>query len=107
VLRAIWSFILAAQARGLGTCWNMHLGRGREVADLLEIPHDTVQRVCLSPLAFTVGTGFRPALRPDPDALIHWDGWETRRPSAPRVDARLGEVASRRGRTRSRDRHTD
>jgi hypothetical protein len=29
----------------------------------------------LSPLAYTVGTDFRPASRPDPDTIIHWDQW--------------------------------
>jgi nitroreductase len=81
---------LGARARGLGTCWTTHPSREREVADLLEIPHDTVQQVRLSALAFTVGTGFRPALRPDPDVLMRWDGWETGKRSAPRVVARLG-----------------
>jgi hypothetical protein len=31
--------------------------------------------VCLSPLAYTVGTDFKPAARPEPDSIIHWDTW--------------------------------
>ena len=76
VLPAMWSFMLAARARGLGTAWTtLHLMREREVADVVGIPYDTVQQVCLSPLAYTVGTDFKPAMRPDPDTIIHWDAW--------------------------------
>jgi nitroreductase len=76
VLPAMWSFMLAARARGLGTAWTtIHLMKEKEVADILGIPFDTVQQACLSPLAFTKGTDFKPALRPAPDTIIHWDGW--------------------------------
>ncbi len=76
ILPATWNFMLAARARGLGTAWTtLHLMREREVADVVGIPHDTVQQVCLSPLAHTVGTDFKPAQRPDPDTIIHWDAW--------------------------------
>jgi len=34
-----------------------------------------VQQVCLSPIAHTVGTDFQPAMRPDPDTILHWDQW--------------------------------
>lgn len=76
VLPATWSFMLAARARGLGTSWTtIHLMSEREVADVVGIPFDSVQQVCLFPLAYTVGTEFRPATRPDPDTIIHWDHW--------------------------------
>ena len=76
VLPAMWSFMLAARARGLGTCWTtIHLMMEQQVADVLGIPFDTVQQVCLSPLAFTVGTDFKPAARPPADSIIHWDQW--------------------------------
>jgi nitroreductase len=76
VLPAMWSFMLAARARGLGTCWTtLHLMQEQAVADLLAIPFDQVQQVCLSPLAYTKGTDFKPAARPDPDTIIHWDRW--------------------------------
>jgi nitroreductase len=76
VLPAMWSFMLAARARGLGTAWTtIHLMKEREVADVLGIPFDRVQQACLSPLAFTKGTDFKPAMRPEPDSVIHWDGW--------------------------------
>ena len=76
VLPAMWNFMLAARARGLGTAWTtLHLMMEQQVADIVGIPFDEVQQVCLSPLAYTVGTDFRPALRPDPETIIHWDRW--------------------------------
>jgi nitroreductase len=76
ILPAMWSFMLAARARGLGTAWTtVHLMQEQRVADILGIPFDTVQQVCLSPLAFTKGTDFKPAARPSADTIIHWDNW--------------------------------
>jgi nitroreductase len=76
ILPATWSFMLAARARGLGTAWTtVHLMMEQQVADIVGIPFDEVQQVCLSPLAFTLGTDFKPAMRPDPDTIIHWDAW--------------------------------
>ncbi len=76
ILPATWSFMLAARARGLGTAWtSVHLMMEQQVADIVGIPFDQVQQVCLSPLAYTVGTDFKPAARPDPDTIIHWDQW--------------------------------
>jgi nitroreductase len=94
VLPAVWSFMLAARARGLGTCWTtIHLARERAVADLLGIPFDTVQQVCLSPLAYTHGTDFRPALRPAVDEVVHWDGWDADRPRPPAVTGLIAAPA--------------
>jgi nitroreductase len=76
VLPGMWSFMLAARARGLGTAWTtLHLMQEQAVADILGIPFDTVQQVALSPLAFTKGTDFKAAARPNPDTIIHWDNW--------------------------------
>jgi nitroreductase len=76
VLPAMWSFMLAARARGLGTAWTtVHLMQEQAVADLLGMPFATTQQVCLSPLAYTIGTGFHPADRPEAESVIHWDRW--------------------------------
>jgi nitroreductase len=76
VMPATWSFMLAARARGLGTAWtSMHLSREQDVAEVLGIPYDTVAQAVLTPLAYTKGTDFKPAERPEPDAIIHWDTW--------------------------------
>ncbi|MDP9463381.1 MAG: nitroreductase family protein, partial [Actinomycetota bacterium] len=73
ILPAMWSFMLAARARGLGTAWTtIHLMKEQAVADIVDIPFDTVQQVCLTPLAFTRGTDFKAAERPDPDTVIDW-----------------------------------
>jgi nitroreductase len=73
IMPAMWSFMLAARARGLGTAWTtLHLMKEHAVADILNIPYDTMQQACLTPLAFTKGTEFQPAIRPDPDTVIDW-----------------------------------
>jgi nitroreductase len=73
VMPAMWSFMLAARARGLGTAWTtIHLTMEQAVADILDIPYATMQQACLTPLAFTKGTDFKPAVRPAPDTVIDW-----------------------------------
>jgi len=57
ILPAMWSFMLAARARGLGTAWtSMHRARERDVAAILGLPYDTVAQAVLTPLACTKGT---------------------------------------------------
>ena len=76
VIPGTWSFMLAARARALGTAWtSMHLAREREVAEIVGIPYETVAQAVLTPVAYTLGTDFRPAQRPEPDDVIHWDSW--------------------------------
>lgn len=76
ILPAMWSFMLAARARSLGTAWTtLHLAYEREVAEVLGIPYEQVAQAVMTPVAFTKGTDFKPAARPDPDSVIHWDGW--------------------------------
>ena len=73
ILPAMWSFMLAARARGMGTAWTtIHLTMEEAVAGIINIDFDTMQQVCLTPLAFTMGTDFKPAGRPDPDTVIDW-----------------------------------
>lgn len=75
VLPAVWSFMLAARSRGLGTCWTtVHLRFEDRVADILDLPDDVTQ-VALIPSAYTVGTDFRPAARPPLDTFVGWDSW--------------------------------
>jgi nitroreductase len=76
ILPAVWSFMLAARSRGLGTAWTtVHLEKEREVAELLGIPYDDVTQVALIPVAHTLGTDFKPASRRTVDAVTHWDTW--------------------------------
>ena len=73
ILPAMWSFMLAARARALGTAWTtIHLQMEQAVADIVDIPFDTMQQVCLTPVAFTTGTDFKPVERPAPDTVIEW-----------------------------------
>ena len=63
VLPGVWSFQLAARARGLGSTWTtFHLAHEAEIADLLGIP-DTVTQCALLPVGFYTGDGFSPAPR--------------------------------------------
>ena len=76
VLPAVWSFMLAARARGLGTAWTtIHLFHEREAADVLGIPYDDYAQVALIPLAHTIGTDFRPGPRAPLDDFARWDSW--------------------------------
>ncbi len=76
ILPAVWSFMLAARARGLGTSWTtLHLLHEKPIAELLGIPYDTVMQTALTPVAFTVGTEFKPARRKALDQVLHVDGW--------------------------------
>ncbi|MGY4712705.1 nitroreductase family protein [Mycolicibacterium sp. CBM1] len=76
VLPALWSFMLAARERGIGTAWTTcHLSYEHEMAELLGIPYDRVVQAALTPVAYTTGTSFRPAPRADPSGFVHWNSW--------------------------------
>jgi nitroreductase len=76
IMPAAWSFMLAARSRGLGTCWTtFHLASEREAAELLGIPYDDVMQAALIPVAYTVGTDFKPAVRAPLETMVHWDRW--------------------------------
>jgi nitroreductase len=78
ILPAAWSFLLALRSRGLGSVWTtLHLAREREVAALLGIPDDVTQ-VAMFPVAYTVGTDFKPASRPPPETITSWNTWGER-----------------------------
>lgn len=75
IMPAVWSFQLALRARGLGTVLTtLHLNCEAEAAALLGIPDDVMQ-VGLLPVAYTIGTDFKPAKRPPLDDVVHWDHW--------------------------------
>lgn len=75
IFPAVWSFQLALRARGLGSViTTLHLGCEAEAAKLLGIP-DNVSQVALLPVAYTVGTDFKPAKRPPPESIVHWNEW--------------------------------
>lgn len=76
ILPAAWSFMLAARERGLGTVWTTAQGPlEHELAAVLGVPYDDVMLAALIPLAFTIGTDFRPAKRIGRDQVLHWNKW--------------------------------
>ena len=55
--------MVALRARGLGTVWTtMYLNEQDAVAELLGLPDDVTQ-ICLFPVAYTIGTDFKPTTR--------------------------------------------
>ena len=75
IIPAGWSFLLALRSRGLGSVWTtMHLAKEQEVAELLGIP-PTATQAALFPVAYTIGTDFRPAARPPAETITYWDTW--------------------------------
>ena len=76
VMPAAWSFMLAARSRGLGSVWtSFHLAYEQEAAELLGIPYGEVMQAALIPIAYTVGTDFKPAKRAPLETMVHWDRW--------------------------------
>lgn len=75
IMPAVWSFQLALRSRGLGSVLTtLHLNCEDEAAALLGIPGDVMQ--CgLLPVAYTLGTDFKPAKRPPLDEIVHWEHW--------------------------------
>ena len=79
ILPAVWSFMLAARSRGLGSAWTtLHLVFEKDAAKVLGIPDDVTQTALL-PVAYFTGTDFKPATRLDPRKVTHWDTWGSHR----------------------------
>lgn len=78
LLPAVWSFMLALRARGLGSAWTtLHLlGDGeKQAAEVLGIPFDQYAQGGLFPIAYTKGTDFKKAKRLPAEQLTHWNTW--------------------------------
>jgi nitroreductase len=77
VTPGVWSFQLAARARGLGSAWTtFHLVHEQEVAELLGIPA-TVTQVALLPVAFYTGGDFVPAPRRPAREITYLNRWKS------------------------------
>ncbi|MFH8749455.1 nitroreductase family protein [Streptomyces rimosus] len=78
VYPAVWSFMLAARSRGLGTALTtVHLAHEREVAALVGIPADEMTQVALVAVGHTTGeSGFRPTPRQPLDEVVSWNRWQ-------------------------------
>jgi len=79
ILPAVWSFMLALRARGVGSAWTtLHIMFERDAAQLLGIP-ETVTQTALLPVAYYSGADFKPAKRLPARDLTHWNAWGKRR----------------------------
>jgi nitroreductase len=77
VIQAVWSFMLALRARGLGSAWTTaHLWREKEVDELLGIPHDRYMQVGMFPIAYTIGTDFKPGHRTASNEILRWNRFD-------------------------------
>ncbi|HWC34457.1 MAG TPA: nitroreductase family protein [Mycobacteriales bacterium] len=75
IIPATWSFQLALRSRGLGSVFTtLHLFQDKVVADALGIPDDVLQ-IALLPVAYTIGTDFKPAVRPPVEQITFWNEW--------------------------------
>lgn len=76
ILPAAWSFMLALRSRGLGSAWTtLHLWFEKDAAEVLSIPYEKVTQCALLPVAYTLGTDFKPARREPLDSVVYWDTW--------------------------------
>jgi nitroreductase len=73
---ATWSFMLSARSRGLGTVLTtLHLKFEQQAAHVLGIPYERIMQVGLIPVAYTLGTSFKPAARKPLESVLHWNRW--------------------------------
>jgi nitroreductase len=76
VAPGVWSFQLAARARGLGSAWTtFHLFHEAAVAEMLGIP-ETVTQIALLPVAYYTGDDFAPAPRRPAREITYFNGWK-------------------------------
>lgn len=75
VLPGVWSFQLAARARGIGSAWTtFHLEHEAEIAEVLGIP-PTVTQVCLLAVGYYTGDTFTPAPRRPASEVTYLNRW--------------------------------
>jgi nitroreductase len=83
ILPAAWSFMLALRTRGLGSAWTTsHLEYERDAAEILGIPYERVTQTALLPVAYTIGTDFKPGNREPLDSVVRWNTWTDLAPLA-------------------------
>jgi nitroreductase len=76
VAPGVWSFQLAARARGLGSAWTtFHLAHEERVAEILGIPA-TVTQIALLPVAYYTGDSFTPAPRRPAHEITYANRWK-------------------------------
>jgi len=76
IIPAMWSFQLALRSRGLGSCYTtLHLGAEAEAAEIMGVP-DHMTQAGLLPVAYTIGTDFKPAKRPPVSEITYLDTYK-------------------------------
>ena len=76
IVPAVWSFMLAARLRGLGSSYTtLHIKYEREIAEQLQIPFERITQAALLPVAYYTGDTFRAAERISLERIVHWDRW--------------------------------
>lgn len=76
IIPAMWSFQLALRSRGLGSALTtLHLRHEAEAAELLGIPENMTQAGLL-PVAYTLGTDFKPAARGPVERITYLDTYK-------------------------------
>ena len=78
LLPGVWSFMLALRSRGMGSAWttiHLILEGEKKAAEILGIPYDKITQGGLFPIAYTIGTDFKPAKRLPLEKVLHWDKW--------------------------------
>ena len=76
VAPGVWSFQMAARARGLGSAWTtFHLVHERQIGELLGIP-DTVTQIALLPVGYYTGETFSPAPRRPAAEITYFNQWK-------------------------------
>jgi nitroreductase len=75
IIPAVWGFMLALRAKGMGSAWTtIHLHQEAQMAGLMGIPAQYTQ-VGLFPVAYTIGTDFKPASRRPLREVASWNGF--------------------------------
>ena len=91
VIQSGWSFCLALRARGLGTAWTTAgLVKAPEIKELLGIPDD-VTEIAMFPVAWTVGTDFKPARRHPAREIAYFNGYARTYERGPSVPVRMAD----------------
>ncbi|MCB0993956.1 MAG: nitroreductase family protein [Acidimicrobiales bacterium] len=76
IIPAIWSFMLALRSRGMGSAWTtITLHREAEMGAALGIPAGSTH-MGVFPVAYTVGTEFKPAPRRPAADVMAWNSME-------------------------------
>jgi nitroreductase len=75
VYPAVWNFQLALRSRGLASVLTTaHLFYADEIKEILHLPESFVQ-ICMIPIAYSIGTEFKPAKRRPIDEVVRWNTW--------------------------------